>query len=301
MHNAVPVAVVQRTPNLPRELACHSFSQPPVADDVVQHLSPVDILGHHVIVVLVNDHLPHPADVRVMEQHRQRSLAQDTDLLRRFLRSLLRRRLRVSRRLDAAAARSDARKDFDSELDDGQRRRHTPHTSSAHLFPCHVVMRELHFAHAPRTQRLAQRVIAEDPARAPCPAAAARCRALGPALFSLCTRAMSGRILWLLLFAFAVRRSVRLGRHRYRSGPVGGRRSAGHCARGRHRCRRWCRHQALSRCSVCLRGLVVVTGNCLDRRRMGFLRDWEVELVAWNHAPVGRGDGTNFRDWVERV
>lgn len=80
MDDVVLVAVIQRTPDLPCKLACHALPQPPVTDDVVQHLPPVDVLEHHVVVVRVHDHLPHPADVRMVQQHRQRRLPQRADL-----------------------------------------------------------------------------------------------------------------------------------------------------------------------------------------------------------------------------
>ena len=69
MHDVVLVAVVERATNLPRELARNPFAEAAMADDVVEHLASADILEDHVIVVLVNDHLPHAADVRVVEEH----------------------------------------------------------------------------------------------------------------------------------------------------------------------------------------------------------------------------------------
>jgi hypothetical protein len=66
MNNTVQVAVFQRTPNLPRELPGHSLAEPPVADDVVQHLSSIHVLKDHIVVMLVNDHLSHSTDIRVI-------------------------------------------------------------------------------------------------------------------------------------------------------------------------------------------------------------------------------------------
>lgn len=104
MNNAVLVTVVERTADLARELARNAFPEPSVADDVVQHLPATHVLEHHVVMMLVDDHLPHPADVRVVEQHRERSLAQRPYLLRGVLGCLLRRRLR--RRRAPCATRS---------------------------------------------------------------------------------------------------------------------------------------------------------------------------------------------------
>ena len=113
--NAVLVTVVERTTDLARELACNTFPQPSMTDDVVEHLPAADVLEHHVVVVLVDDHLPHPTDVRVVQQHRERSLAQRPYLLRGVLGRLLRRCLR--RRPAACPTGSHSGEDFDRELD----------------------------------------------------------------------------------------------------------------------------------------------------------------------------------------
>ena len=68
-----------------------------MADDVVEHLASADVLEDHVIVVLVDDHLSHAADVRVVEEHGQRRLAESADLLRSVLRCLLGGRFRGGR------------------------------------------------------------------------------------------------------------------------------------------------------------------------------------------------------------
>ena len=81
MNNVVLVAVVERAPYLTGELACDALAQAAVADDVVEHLATADVLEHHVVVVLVYDHLAHATDVGVVEQHRECSLAECADLL----------------------------------------------------------------------------------------------------------------------------------------------------------------------------------------------------------------------------
>jgi hypothetical protein len=71
MDDVIAVAVIQRRGNLPGKLAGYTFAQTTVRDDVVEHLPPIDILEDHVVVVLVDDHLAHAADVRVVQQHAQ--------------------------------------------------------------------------------------------------------------------------------------------------------------------------------------------------------------------------------------
>lgn len=38
-----------------------------MADDVVEHLTAVDVFEYHVVVMLVDNHFSHAADVRVVE------------------------------------------------------------------------------------------------------------------------------------------------------------------------------------------------------------------------------------------
>lgn len=52
-----------------------------MADDIVEHLAPIDILENHVVMVLMDDHLAHPAYVRVIQKHRQSCFAKGSDLL----------------------------------------------------------------------------------------------------------------------------------------------------------------------------------------------------------------------------
>ena len=75
------MAVVERTADLARKLACDALAQATVADDVVEHLASADVLEDHVVVVLVDDHFTHAADVRVVEENRQRRLTEGADLL----------------------------------------------------------------------------------------------------------------------------------------------------------------------------------------------------------------------------
>lgn len=70
VHNVVLVTVIQRTPDLPCELARNPLPQTTVADDVVEHLATTDVLEHHVVMVLLDDHLAHAANVGMVEEHR---------------------------------------------------------------------------------------------------------------------------------------------------------------------------------------------------------------------------------------
>ena len=66
MDHIIEMAVFQRTPDLSGKLSRHAFPQSPVADDVVEHLAAVHILEHHVVVMLMDDHLSHSADIGVI-------------------------------------------------------------------------------------------------------------------------------------------------------------------------------------------------------------------------------------------
>ena len=129
MDDVVLVAVVERTADLPGELAGDAFPEAAVADDVVEHLATADILEHHVVVVLVYDHLAHATDVRVVKKHRQGSFSQRPNLLRGILGGLLRGGLRIRRRCDAAGGRrGDAWEDLDSKLSRATTTTHTVST-----------------------------------------------------------------------------------------------------------------------------------------------------------------------------
>ena len=65
----VLVAVLEGTPDLTSELSRHPLSKSTMADNVIQHLTSADILGDHIVVMLMDDHLAHAADVRVVEEH----------------------------------------------------------------------------------------------------------------------------------------------------------------------------------------------------------------------------------------
>ena len=87
-----------------------------MANNVVEHLTTVDILEDHVIVVLVNDHFPHAADVRVVKKHGKGSFPKSTNFLGGILGGLFRCRLRTGCSCSRTAADGDAGKNFDSKL-----------------------------------------------------------------------------------------------------------------------------------------------------------------------------------------
>lgn len=51
-----------------------------MADDIVEHLPAVDILEHHVVMMLMRDHLAHAADIGMIEQLRKGGFADRANL-----------------------------------------------------------------------------------------------------------------------------------------------------------------------------------------------------------------------------
>ena len=81
MNDVVEMTILQRAPNLPSKFSRHPFPQSSVTDDVVQHLTSIDILENHVIVMLVDYHLSHATYVGVVEKHRKGGFAKGSNLL----------------------------------------------------------------------------------------------------------------------------------------------------------------------------------------------------------------------------
>lgn len=81
MNDAVAMAVFERARDLSRKLPCRAFPKSAMGDDVIKHLSSVDILKHHVIMIGMNDHLAHATDERMMQKQLQAALANGTNLL----------------------------------------------------------------------------------------------------------------------------------------------------------------------------------------------------------------------------
>jgi hypothetical protein len=113
--DAVFMTVLERAANLTSELPSHSFPQSAVTDNVIQHLATVDVFENHVVVMLVDNHFPHAADIGMVEQHRERSLSHGSDLLRGLFRSRFCSRFGVGG-VGMDSAWNSARKNFDSEL-----------------------------------------------------------------------------------------------------------------------------------------------------------------------------------------
>lgn len=82
MHDVIPMAIIQRTANLPRKFARDAFPQAAVGDNVIEHLPAVDVLEDHVVVVLVDDHLAHAADIWVVEEEGEGGFAEGARFFR---------------------------------------------------------------------------------------------------------------------------------------------------------------------------------------------------------------------------
>ena len=82
MDDGVTMAVLQSASNLSRKLAGSPFPQPAVGDDVIEHLTTVNELEDHVVMMCVDDHLPHTADVGMVQEHRNGRLSHSADLFR---------------------------------------------------------------------------------------------------------------------------------------------------------------------------------------------------------------------------
>ena len=75
MNDRIGVTVFQSAAHLSRKLARTPFPQATVTYDVVEHLSAIDILEHHVMMIWVDVHALHPANVWVMQQQDDGSLS----------------------------------------------------------------------------------------------------------------------------------------------------------------------------------------------------------------------------------
>ena len=68
VNDAIPMAIIQSTCYLAAKLPSLFLLQPAMRDDVVQHLTSIDILKQHVPMVIGTHHISHCADIRVIEQ-----------------------------------------------------------------------------------------------------------------------------------------------------------------------------------------------------------------------------------------
>lgn len=81
MHNAIAVTVVQSAGDLAAEFPGLLFLEPAVADNVVQHLTTVDILEQHVPVVIRSHDVAHATDVGMVGKGHNGSLSRCADFL----------------------------------------------------------------------------------------------------------------------------------------------------------------------------------------------------------------------------
>ncbi len=59
VHDTVPMAVIQSTCDLSTELPGLLFFQSAMRDDVVQHLTSINILEKHIPVIICSNNVPH--------------------------------------------------------------------------------------------------------------------------------------------------------------------------------------------------------------------------------------------------
>ena len=81
MNDIIEMTILQRTPNLPRKLSRHPFSQSSVSDDIVQHMTSIDILENHIIVMLMDYHLSHATYMGMIKKHGKSGFSKSTNLL----------------------------------------------------------------------------------------------------------------------------------------------------------------------------------------------------------------------------
>lgn len=147
MDDVVAVQVVECTANLASKLACDAFAQSTVADDVVEHLTAVDVLKDHVVMMLMDNHLTHPTYVGVVEQHGEGSLTDSSDFLGSVLGGLLCDGLwGCIRAVGYGGGGVNAGEYFYGKL-----------------LLCDVVYGELDLSHAASAEGFCENVVAEDP------------------------------------------------------------------------------------------------------------------------------------------
>lgn len=69
MNHIIAVTIVKCTANLASKLACDTFAQSTMADYVVEHLTAAHVFEYHVIMMLMDDHFAHAADIGMVEEH----------------------------------------------------------------------------------------------------------------------------------------------------------------------------------------------------------------------------------------
>lgn len=79
MYDVIFMTVLERTSYLPSEFAGDTLAQSPMTDDVVKHLATVDKLENHVVIIRLNNHFSHTADIRMEEEHGKSRLADSSN------------------------------------------------------------------------------------------------------------------------------------------------------------------------------------------------------------------------------
>ena len=67
MDDGITVAIIQRAQYLPRKLSSMLLPQLAMTDNIVKHLSPIDVLKKQVEMTLGNDDVPHSANIRMFK------------------------------------------------------------------------------------------------------------------------------------------------------------------------------------------------------------------------------------------
>lgn len=75
MDDTVSVAVIQGARNLTTELSCLLLLKFPMRDDVVEHLTPIDVLEEHVPMIIGAHNISHAANVGMIQEGNDGCLA----------------------------------------------------------------------------------------------------------------------------------------------------------------------------------------------------------------------------------
>ena len=82
MYDTIPVAIIKSTGNLSAKLSRLLLFQSAVGDDVVQHLTSIDIFKEHIPVIVRSHDITHGTYVRMAQKSDDRSFSCRSNLLR---------------------------------------------------------------------------------------------------------------------------------------------------------------------------------------------------------------------------
>lgn len=85
MYNRIGMAVLECTGDLTGKLPCSSLAESAMGNDVVEHLTTVDPLADHVVVVGIDMHGFHTANVRMVEEELDGGFPNGAHFLREIL------------------------------------------------------------------------------------------------------------------------------------------------------------------------------------------------------------------------